>query len=148
MQPEALPDKYESGNHNAPGLAGLEAAVSWLAERGVVASEKHERALTGQLLEGLAGIRGVRVLGPSSTAGRVGVVSVALDHVEPQDAASILDQKFGIEVRAGLHCAPGTHRALGTAPDGTLRLSFGAHPKADEVAAAVAALAQLARGAS
>ncbi len=58
----------------------------------------------------------------------------------------VLEKEFGIEQRAGLHCAPGTHQALGTAPDGTLRLSFGAHPKADEVVAAVAALAQLARG--
>jgi cysteine desulfurase family protein len=145
VQPEALPDKYESGNHNAPGLAGLEAAAAWLAERGVAAIQEHERALTGQLLEGLARIRGVRVLGPSSTAGRVGVVSVALDEVEPQDAASILDQKFGIEVRAGLHCAPDAHRAIGRLErGGTVRFSVGPFTTAADISAALEAMSQMA----
>jgi len=148
VQPETLPDKYESGNHNAPGLAGLEAAVSWLAERGVGAIQEHERALAGQLLEGLARIRGVRVLGPSSTDGRVGVVSVTIDGVDPQHAASILDQTFGIAVRAGLHCAPSVHRAIGRPESaGTVRLSVGPFTTAADISAALEAMTQIATSA-
>lgn len=148
VQPETLPDKYESGNHNAPGLAGLEAAASWLAERGVGAIQKHERALTGQLLEGLAQIRGVRLLGPSSADGRVGVVSVAFTDVGPQRAASILDEKFGIEVRAGLHCAPEAHRAIGRLEaGGTVRFSPGPFTTPADISAALEAITQVASSA-
>jgi len=145
VQPESLPDKYESGNHNAPGLVGLEAAVTWLLERGVKSVQQHAQALTRQLLAGLTAIPSLRVFGPASEHDRVGVVSVALESHDPQDVAAILDQTFGIETRAGLHCAPGAHRAVGSFErGGTVRLSFGPFSTTDDVAAAIEALRQIA----
>jgi cysteine desulfurase family protein len=146
VQPESLPDKYESGNHNAPGLAGLEAAVTWLLERGVASVHEHGRGLLRQLLAGLAGIPGLRVHGPASDHDRVGVVSVTVEGQDPQDVAAILDQNFGIETRAGLHCAPGAHRAIGTFESGgTVRLSVGPFSTEDDVGAAIEALSQIAQ---
>jgi cysteine desulfurase family protein len=145
VQPESLPDKYESGNHNAPGLVGLEAAATWLLERGVDSVHEHTRGLARQLLDGLADIPGLRVFGPPPEQDRVGVVSVVIEGQEPQDIAAILDQTFGIEARAGLHCAPGAHRAIGSFESGgTVRLSVGPFSTAEDVGAAVEALRQIA----
>jgi cysteine desulfurase family protein len=144
-QPESLPEKYESGNHNAPGLVGLEAGVSWILERGVATLAAEEKRLTARLWEGLSAITGIRLLGPPPGEERVGVVSLTIDGFEPQDAAAILDENFGIQVRAGLHCAPGVHRALGTfAAGGTIRMSVGPFSTAEDVDAAIGALGELA----
>jgi cysteine desulfurase family protein len=144
-QPEFLPDKYESGNHNAPGLVGLDAALGWIAERGGNALRRHEVALTGRLLGGLQALRNVRVHGPLDAEARTGVVSLTIAGLDPQDAAAILDETFGIETRAGLHCAPRAHQAIGTfAGGGTVRLSLGAFTTEDDVDAALRAIEELA----
>ena len=144
-QPDQLPDKYEAGNHNAPGLFGLQAALEWLAQKGVESVQRHERELTGRLLDGLAGLQGVQTYGPTDPDRRVGVVSVSIEGFDPQVLASVLDENFGIQTRAGLHCAPGVHRAIGTfSAGGTVRLSFGAFTSNDDVDAAIAALRELA----
>jgi cysteine desulfurase family protein len=144
-QPDSLPDKYESGNHNAPGLVGLEAGVAWLLERSIDSVAAHERQLTRRLRDGLTAIPGVRLYGPAADAERVGVVSLTIDGYDPQDAAAILDQSFGIQARAGMHCAPGVHRALGTFESGgTLRLSVGPMNTTDDVDATCEALRQIA----
>jgi cysteine desulfurase/selenocysteine lyase len=144
-QPDTLPDKFESGNHNAPGLVGLEAALAGIEEQGGPSKLRdHEQDLTGQLISGLIPLAGVRVHGPPDPAQRTGVVSLTIDGLDPQDAAAILDENFGIETRAGLHCAPRAHAALGTLEaGGTLRLSVGAFTTADDVAAAVAAIGEV-----
>lgn len=145
MQPETLPDKYESGNHNAPGLAGLEAGLAWIQERGVRDIHRHEQALVHQLAEGLRDVPGVRQFGPPPGRERLGVLSLAIDGFDPQDVSAILDQTFGVEVRAGLHCAPGAHRAIGSfEAGGTVRLSVGPLTAPDDVARAVEALRQIA----
>jgi cysteine desulfurase/selenocysteine lyase len=144
-QPERLPDKYESGNHNVPGLFGLEASLAWIEERTVAELRPHERELTQQLLAALTGVKGLRVYGPQSPDDRVGVVSVTLDGFEPQELATTLDTSFGIETRAGLHCAPGLHRSLGTFEGGgTLRMSVGPFTTPVETEAAGAAFRALA----
>ena len=144
VQPEALPEKYESGNHNAPGLVGLEASVGWLLERGVEQVHRHEQALVEQLLESLSAIPSIRLFGAKTERDRVGVVSLAVDGFEPQDVAAILDQNFGVEVRAGLHCAPLAHRAIGSfSGGGTVRLSVGPFTTSSDIEAAAAALRQI-----
>ncbi len=143
-QPEHLPDKYESGNHNAPGLFGLEAALAWIEQRGIADIRRHECALTERLLDGLHRCPGLRVHGPSDAEQRVGVVSVTSDAFEPQVLATILDERFGIEVRAGLHCAPRAHRAVGTLDGGgTVRFSVGPFTQEADIDAAVAALLEM-----
>ncbi len=144
-QPSRLPEKYEPGNHNVPGLFGLEASLAWIEERTVSAICADERAVTGRLLDALRGVPGVHVHGPESISDRVAVVSVTLDGMDPQEAAAALDDSFGIETRAGLHCAPGAHGAMGTlSGGGTLRLSPGAFTTPADVDRAAHALALLA----
>ena len=143
-QPESLPDKYESGNHNAPGIVGLDAALGWIEERGVESLRAHETERTDQLVAGLREIPGVHLHGPATSEMRTGVVSVTLDGFDPQDAAAVLDEHFGIEVRAGLHCAPRAHEALGTLErGGTVRLSVGAFTCEEDVKSALSALREL-----
>lgn len=143
-QPTTLPDRYESGNHNVPGLCGLGAALEWLAEQSVERIQQHDLELTRQLLDGLRQCPGVSVFGDVEPGSRVGVVSFSIPGTEPQAVAGILDQHFGIEVRAGLHCAPGSHRALGTFEGGgTVRMSVGPFTTPEEVDRALEAVAQI-----
>jgi selenocysteine lyase/cysteine desulfurase len=108
---------------------------------------RHEQELTARLLDRLAGLPRLRVYGPKSMEDRVAVVSLSVAGMDPQELAAVLDDSFGIETRAGLHCAPGAHRCLGTfAAGGTLRLSPGAFTTDDEIDAAVLALRELAKG--
>lgn len=145
-QPETLPDKYESGNHNAPGLAGLNAALDYLQANGLAAIREHELAITRQLMGGLKDVPGLKVVGSLSAEERVGVVSVTIAGYDPQDISTILDQNFGIQTRAGLHCAPGAHRNAGTfVSGGTVRLSVGPFNTPEHIDAACAALREIAQ---
>ncbi len=144
-QPERLPDKYESGNLNAPGLFGLEAALALLQERRVTAVQQDEQQLRRRLLEQLVYVPGARTFAADIADDRaVGLLSLALDGFDPQEAAAILDHDFNIQTRAGLHCAPGAHRSLGTFDrGGTLRVSFGVANQAEDIDRLVAALQQM-----
>jgi selenocysteine lyase/cysteine desulfurase len=144
-QPATLPEKYESGNHNVPGLVGFDAALTWLLDHGVEAIRSHEVAVTKQLWDGLADLSGVTLFGPNSQdVPRTGVVSLQLAGFSPQDAAAVLDDHYGIATRAGLHCAPGVHQSLGTlSTGGTLRFSPGPFTTDEDVAAVIAALREM-----
>ncbi len=144
-QPEQLPDKFESGNHNVPGLFGLEAALSWVQEKQVATIQRHEQLLRRALLDQLCGLPNVTLFGGDvADEQAVGVVSLTLDGFDPQDLAAILDADFDIQTRAGLHCAPGAHRSLGTlVSGGTLRVSVGATTTLVEVRHFVESLRQI-----
>jgi cysteine desulfurase family protein len=144
QQPDVLPERFESGNHNVPGLIGLAAAIRYVAHRTVEDLRRHELALTAQLLEGLRGITGITVFGPEDPADRVGVVSFQVQGYNPQELATLLDSAYGIQVRAGLHCAPLMHRALGTLHSGgTVRMSVGAFTTSEEIHQATTALQEI-----
>jgi cysteine desulfurase/selenocysteine lyase len=144
-QPEDLPDKFEPGNHNLPGLAGLVASCEFLAKKTVDALHKHHNTLTARLLERLQGLDGVTVHGPQSTANRTSVVSITIDGYEPQELAAVLEASHRIQCRAGLHCAPRMHAALGTtAGGGTLRISPGFSTTLDEIDTLATALEEVA----
>ncbi len=144
IQPRELPDKYESGNLNVPGLVGLKSGVEYFLERGVKAVREHEQELTSQLLAGMEKLSGVRVFGPRSLENRVGVVSFTIDGYDPQEAAAVLDANYGIQVRAGLHCAPLMHKAFGTLETGgTIRVSFGPFNTHEDVVALIDALKEM-----
>jgi cysteine desulfurase family protein len=138
-QPHFLPDALESGTLNVIGLAGLQAAVELLLARGVAAVREHEVALTRRMLEGLAGLP-VTVHGPADPALRAGLVSLEVDGLSPSEAGLVLDERFGVMARIGLHCAPAAHRVLGTYPDGTVRLSWSPLTEASDVDAAIDAV--------
>jgi cysteine desulfurase / selenocysteine lyase len=152
VQPETLPDKYEPGSQNAIGIAGLAAAVEWIQERGE-RHWQHEHQLTQAMLEGLAelgasvsGRSGLRLVGPPTAAQRVGVFSLVHEVLSPHELAGILEQEYGILGRAGLHCAPRAHAALGTREGGgALRLSIGPFLTLEDVAFACRALGEICR---
>lgn len=144
-QPDQLPDKYEAGNLNVPGLFGLHAGIVYLKERGLAEIRQHEIALTDQLLAGLSELPGVRIHGPRNADQRVGVVSASFAAYDPQVAAAVLDSAHEIQVRAGLHCAPRMHRALGTLADGgTVRFSVGPFTTEMQITLAIQAATELA----
>jgi cysteine desulfurase/selenocysteine lyase len=138
------PDRYEAGNHNAPGLVGLAAALDWIVEQGVERLRSHEIELTRRLLAGLSSLSGVSVAGPIQAEARVGTVSLRLSTLDPQTAASLLETEFGIECRAGLHCAPRMHAAIGSLQEGgTVRLSTGPFTTNEEIDVVVQAIKAL-----
>lgn len=142
-QPDELPDKYEAGNHNVPGLLGVGAGAAYLAERGLDELRRHEQQLTARLIEGLTAIRGVTIYGPRDPDRRVGVVSINLEGYDPQELAATLEAGYRIQVRAGLHCAPRMHEALGTLAGGTVRFSLGPFNTDEDVAAVLSAVEEI-----
>jgi selenocysteine lyase/cysteine desulfurase len=144
-QPDQLPDKYEPGNLNAMGIFGLKAGVEYVVQRGVDDIRRHAVALTRRLRDGLSAIPGVRLYGPDDPQKQVGVVSITVDGYAPQELAAILDASYRIQVRAGIHCAPRMHQALGTLESGgTVRFSLGPFTTPDDIDAAVAAVEEIA----
>lgn len=144
--PSFMPDKFEAGTLNLPGIAGLAAGVGWLKERGLERIRAHELALTAQLLAGLATLEQqglLRIVGRRDCEQRTSVVSIAHTHQDIALVAYELAEKYGIATRVGLHCAPNAHKTLGTYPTGTLRFSLGWHNNEAEVATALAALKEV-----
>ncbi len=146
-QPAFLPDLFESGTPNAVGLAGLGASTRWIMAQGVEQIRAHEAALVGQLLAGLAAIPGITVYGTGNARLQTATVSFNIAGLEPSEVGLRLDDEYGIMCRVGLHCSPAAHRTLGTFPGGAIRLGLGAFNTAAEVAAAVAAVAEMAAAA-
>jgi cysteine desulfurase/selenocysteine lyase len=148
-QPEELPHKFEAGNLNVPGLVGLGASLAELHEGKLQKLKQHHQMLAGRLLDGLEAINGVTVLGPRSVKSRTSVVSFTVKGYDPQEFAAVLEMSSGVECRAGLHCAPRMHEALGTlGSGGAVRLSPGWATTAEEINFAIAAIAQTASAAS
>ena len=127
VQPAELPDRYESGTPNGPGIAGLAAGVEWVQERGVEAIGRGLSGLIRCALEELAAIGGVTVYGPKDPARQTAAVSFTMEGFDTSELGLLLDERYGIMVRTGLHCAPGAHRTIGSfrRTRGTVRVSFG-----------------------
>jgi cysteine desulfurase/selenocysteine lyase len=144
-QPEDLPQKFEAGNLNVPGLVGLGASLAGFGEARVRKFEQQHQMLAGRLLNGLEAINGVTVHGPRSVKSRTSVVSFTVKGYDPQEFAAVLEMSAGVECRAGLHCAPRMHEALGTlGSGGTVRLSPGWATTAEEIDFALVAISQAA----
>lgn len=144
VQPSFLPDKFEAGTANLPGIYGWEAALAYLETVTVAAVREHDCALMARFLAGLSQISGVRLLGPTDPAHRVGVFSLDFPGQDNAVVGDRLEREFGILTRCGLHCAPNAHRTLGSYPDGTVLFSFGWFTTEQEIDAALEAIAALA----
>lgn len=141
--PEELPDRFESGTLNLPGIFGLHASVGWLMEH-MDEVMAHERKLTKRMLDGLRKTPGIRIAGMPTEKGRVSVISIDFLNGDNGMIAFQLEQEYGIMTRVGLHCAPLAHQSLGTFPEGTVRFSIGPFNTAEEIDTAVEAIKKFA----
>ena len=142
--PSEMPTALEAGTLNVPGLAGLEAGVRWILARGVEALCAQETALARLFYENIQGIPGVVVYGGCPAGPHAPIVSLNLAGEDSARVADALWEEYGICVRAGAHCAPLMHKALGTVEQGTVRFSFSHQNTAQEALAAAAAVRALA----
>lgn len=143
QQPDFLPDKFESGTQNLPGIAGLAAGVRVVSEAGLTVIRKEKTMLLESLLFGLAEICGVTIYGTKEAAKSVSTVSINLAGVDSGDLSFMLDQAYGILTRSGLHCAPLAHKTMGTFQEGTVRFSLGYQNTIADVQAILAALREI-----
>ena len=141
LQPDTLPERYESGTVNLPGIAGLAAGCDYIAPR-LSQIMMHERELTQALFDGLAAMDGVTLYSPAQEAGRAGIVCFNVGDKSSAQVADTLSRR-DIAVRGGLHCAPGAHRFLGTLNRGAVRASLGHANTFDEVEIFLAAVRAL-----
>lgn len=141
--PDWMPDRFESGTPNMPGVYGWEAALGWLENTGIETLENHEKTLSKRFLEGIYGLKNVKLYGITVPEGRTGVFSVGFLNCDNAEAAWRLEREFGILTRCGLHCAPSAHKTLGSFPEGSVRFSTGwANTEAD-IDAALSAIAAI-----
>lgn len=141
--PAFMPDRFEAGTLNLPGIVGLHAALGWIEEKGMDLIRAHELRVTDRFLKGLADLENnglVRIIGKRDCTGRTGVVSIQTPDTEQAQVAHEMERRFGIMTRVGLHCAPSAHRTLNTYPTGTLRFSFGWENTVEDADAALHAL--------
>ena len=144
-QPTFMPDRFESGSHNAIGLAGLAAALRWIESRTVASLREHDLALSKRFLDDIAGREGVTLFGPTDPRNRVSVFAIRVAGFDPAELSAALDADFGILSRSGIQCAPLAHETIGTlTTSGTTRLSFGAFNTLEDVSRCVAGLMDLA----
>ncbi len=138
--PDFLPDRLESGTLNLPGIAGLGAGVRFVLRHGVETIGTHERRLAELFIQKIKPLRNVRILGPQEAGRRTGVVSLVAEGKDASFLAEILDRKYGIAVRAGLHCAPLAAARFGILKEGSVRFSPGVFTTKREVEYAAGAM--------
>lgn len=143
-QPKLFPYFLEGGTPNTVGIAGLGAAVEYVIAHDLAKTLAQERAMVQQVIDLMLAHPKCILYGPKTAANRVGTVSFNIAGYSPQEAGSILDESFSIAVRPGLHCSPYAHKAIGTFPDGAIRVSPGHFNTDAELATLLEALRQLA----
>jgi len=144
VQPDFLPDKFESGTLNIPAIMGLKVALEYINKVGVGAIHKKEMNLAEKFLSEMSKISsGVRIVGKNGLSGRIAVISLDFMGRDNAEISSILDKDYGIMTRCGLHCAPMAHKTLQTYPEGTVRFSFGHFNTAEDVDYAVTAIREI-----
>ncbi len=143
-QPLDMPDRYESGTAPTPAISGLYAGVDYVNKNlGQILAVEKKR--TEELWEGLRGVNGVTLYGPSPDKPRVGVISFNIGSLDPSSSTDRLFAEYDVACRAGLHCAPLAHRFLGTEKRGAIRFSVGPFTTLDDVRMAVRAVSRISR---
>jgi cysteine desulfurase family protein len=142
-QPSTRPDRFESGTLNTPGIAGLLAGVEFVLETGVEVIHQKEKKLADKAVELLTSFPGIEIIGKDLELERLGVISFTMAGVEATELAYILDQEYGIAVRAGFHCTPLAHETAGTIETGAVRISFGYFNEEEDVDKLAGALEEI-----
>lgn len=130
--PPYLPDRFESGTPNLPGIYGWSAAMEHVINT-FAHRQEQEEALTKQFLQGLSSMTHVQVIGNKEMKNRTGVIALDFLNRDNAEVSDELEQRFGILTRCGLHCAPSAHKTLGTFPRGVVRFSIGPNTTEEEV---------------
>lgn len=130
--PDFLPDRLEAGTHNVPGIAGLEAGISFVRAQRQERILHHSRVLIRKAGEGLQRIPRVHAFLSPNAGAQAGVLSFCMEGLSPEALAELLSAR-GFALRAGLHCAPFAHKTVGTLPEGTVRLSVSAFNRESEI---------------
>jgi cysteine desulfurase / selenocysteine lyase len=143
-QPMIWPTRMEAGTPNTFGLAGLHEGIKFLQETGVERIQKHERALADRLHDKIVGTPGIRLFG-GDRKDRLGIVCLSIEDQSIEETGNILADKYLVGARAGLHCAPYIHRAMGSFPEGLVRLSPGWFTTEAEIDAVAAGLIEIAK---
>ncbi len=138
--PTHMPDAFESGTLNLPGIIGLNEGLAYIESQGMENIHNHELVLTQAFLEGLQSIDGINIVGKQNIQDRTAVVSITIDGMDPANIAYELESTYHIMTRVGLHCAPRAHQTLRTYPEGTVRFSFGYANTHKDVESALSAL--------
>ena len=138
--PDTLPDKYESGTMNLPGIIGLHTSLDYIQKTGLQKIHQKKMELTKYLLDGLKNYPDIRVVGREGLEDRVAVVSLDFQNADNAMAAFQLEAEYGIMTRVGLHCAPLAHKTLGTYPQGTVRIAFSQNNTFEEIDVLLSAL--------
>ena len=138
--PTHMPDAFEAGTLNLPGIIGLNEGLAYIESQGMENIHNHELALTQSFLEGLQSIDGINIVGKQNIQDRTAVVSITIDGMDPASIAYELESNYHIMTRVGLHCAPRAHQTLETYPEGTVRFSFGYANTHEDVETALSAL--------
>ena len=141
--PTHMPDAFEAGTLNLPGIIGLNEGLAYIESQGMENIHNHELALTQAFLEGLQSIDGINIVGKQNIQDRTAVVSITIDGMDPANIAYELESTYHIMTRVGLHCAPRAHQTLGTYPEGTVRFSFGYANTHKDVESALSALLRI-----
>lgn len=141
--PPFLPDKFEAGTPNIPGIFGLHAALRYLEKEGLENLHKQALELTSLFLEGINNIKNIELIGAQVISGRTSVVSLNFPDRDNGEMAYALDRRYGIMTRSGLHCAPSAHQTLKTFPHGTVRFSFNHSNTSAEILYALDAIHKL-----
>lgn len=142
-QPVEMPTHLEAGTLNGHGIAGLGAALDFINSVGIETIHSHEMALMRRFYEGIHNIEGVTIYG-DFTRDRAPIVTLNIGDIPSGEVADILSGEFSIATRAGAHCAPRLHTALGTVEQGAVRFSFGYYNTVEDVDAAIAAVRSIA----
>lgn len=145
--PDFMPDRFESGTPNLPGIYGLHEALLYLKTHSLKAINEKELSLTGYFLEQLQALddtgRHIRIIGKKDLTDRNAVVSIQTPEIDMSQVAWQLDNEYGVMTRVGLHCAPNAHKTLGTYPAGTIRFSFGPENTKNELDFAIQGLKKI-----
>lgn len=145
FQPEIVPDRYESGTHNTPGIAGLNEGVKFILEKGIDDIRLHEEELCQYMLDKLEEVPNIKIYGTKDSKKRAAVIAINIGDMDSGEITFILDSEYDIATRSGIHCAPLAHKTLGTLEQGAVRFSLGYFNTKEEIDKAVEALKEISK---
>ncbi len=143
FQPELTPDKYESGTHNTPGIAGLNAGVKFILSQGIDNIRTKEEELCEYMLKRLEEVPNIIIYGPRDSKKRTAVISINIGNMDSGEITYLLDDEYDIATRSGIHCSPLAHKTIGTLEQGCVRFSLGIFNTKEEIDKAIEALKEI-----